>query len=321
MRNRFFAAIDMGTNSFHLIIVEVLPDGAFRIIDREREVIRLGLNTGEDLSFIADEEVEKAIKILSGFKKLADYYKAELKAVATSAVREAKNQKEFLDVLFRTTGINVEVINGTREAALIYTGVQRALPVADKNVLCVDIGGGSSEFIFGEKGSINFAESIKIGAVRLSKKFFPDYILNNQAIKECSDYAEEQITKNTNINFNIDFEYAVGTSGTMQSAAWMIAHPGKIRNSKSLNSFSFTHDQLTDITKLILSYKTLDERKLIKGIELKRADILPAGLIILKKVFELFNIKSMVISEYALREGIISEMLSSDNKQHLTPNN
>lgn len=311
----------MGTNSFHLIIVEVLPDGAFRIIDREREVIRLGLNTGEDLSFIADEEIEKAIKILSGFKKLSDYYKAEIKAVATSAVREARNQKEFLEKVFNSTGINVEVINGTREAALIYRGVLRALSVADKNVLCVDVGGGSSEFIYGEKGSINFAESIKIGAVRLSKKFFPDYILKNQAIKDCSEYAEEQITKNSGINFKIDFEYAVGTSGTMQSVAWMIANPGKIRNNKSLNGFSFTYEQLKDITKMILSYKTLDERKLIKGIELKRADILPAGLIILNKVFELFNIKSMVISEYAVREGIISEMLSSDHKQNLTPNN
>ncbi len=320
VRNRFFAAIDMGTNSFHLIIVEVLPDGAFRIIDREREVIRLGLSAGKDLSFITDEEIEKAIKILAGFKKLSDFYKAELKAVATSAVREAKNQKEFLESVLNSTGINVEVIDGSREASLIYKGVQRALPVVDRNVLCVDIGGGSSEFIFGEKGSITFAESIKIGAVRLSKKYFTDYVLTNQAIKDCSDYAEEQITKNSGINFNINFEYAVGTSGTMQSAAWMIAHPGKIRNSKSLNSFSFTRDQLTDITKLILSYKTLEERKLIKGIELKRADILPAGLIILNKVFELFSIKSMTISEYALREGIISEMLSSNHKQHLTHN-
>lgn len=321
MRNKFFAAIDMGTNSFHLIIVEVLPDGAFRIIDREREVIRLGLTTGNDLSFIADEEIEKAVRILSGFKKLSDFYKAEIKAVATSAVRESKNQKEFLDAVYNSTGISVEVVDGFKEAALIYSGVQRALPVADKNVLCIDIGGGSSEFIFGEQGNINFAESIKIGAVRLSKKFFPDYVLSSSRIKDCAEYAEAQITNSGNINFNIDFEYSVGTSGTMQSAAWMIAHPGKLRNTKSLNGFTFTYEQLKEITKLILSYKTLDERKLIKGIEQKRADILPAGLIILNKVFELFNIKSMTISEYALREGIISEMVLSDHKQHLTPNN
>lgn len=314
MRNKYFAAIDMGTNSFHLIIVEVMPDGAFKIVDREREVIRLGLNKGEDLSFIAEDETNRAIKILSGFKKLADHYNAEFKAVATSAVREAKNKEEFLERVLRETEIKVYVIDGSREASLIYLGVQKALSVNDKDVLCIDVGGGSSEFIFGQKGKIVFAESIKIGAVRLSKKFFPDYVLTEHLIKDCSDFAEEQIRVNANINLKIEIDEAVGTSGTMQSAAWMIAHPGKLRNNKSLNGFSFAYDQLKELTEKILHYKTLEERKLIKGIELKRADILPAGLIILCKVFELFNLKRMTISEYALREGIISEMLATHSK-------
>jgi exopolyphosphatase/guanosine-5'-triphosphate,3'-diphosphate pyrophosphatase len=193
---------------------------------------------------------------------------------------------------------------------LIYYGIQRALAVKNKDVLCIDIGGGSSEFLFGKKGEVDFAESIKIGAVRLSKKFFPDYIVTEQSIKNCSEYAEEQIRANKNINFNITIDEAVGSSGTMQSAAWMIAFPRKVRNGKSLNGFSFTSKQLMDVTELILNCKTLEERKQIKGIELKRADILPAGLIILNKVFQLFNLKRMTISEYALREGIISEMLT-----------
>lgn len=309
MRNSFFAAIDMGTNSFHLIIVEVMPDGAFKIVDREREVIRLGLHKGKDLSFIADEEADRAVKILSNFIKVAGYYKAEFKAVATSAVREAKNKNDFLERVLRETGITVEVIDGRKEAGLIYLGIQRALPVKAKDVLCIDIGGGSSEFILGNKGKIVFAESIKIGAVRLSKKFFPDFVLSKQSIKDCSDYAEELIRANKNLKFDVTIDNAVGSSGTMQSAAWMIAHPGKIRNSKSLNGFTFSYDKLEELTDKILRYKTLEERKLIKGIELKRADILPAGLIILNKVFQLFKLNIMTISEYALREGIISEML------------
>ena len=180
------AAIDMGTNSFHLIIVEMREDGSIKFLDREREFIRLGSELGEDLSFISEGETAKAISVLQNFSSIAKYYKADIRAVSTSAVREAKNKNNFIDEVFKQTGIKVETIEGTEEAKLIFLGMKNALPLNDKSVLGIDIGGGSTEFIYGVNGIPVYAESVKVGAVRLSKKFFPDFIITESSIKDCN---------------------------------------------------------------------------------------------------------------------------------------
>ena len=146
------AAIDIGTNSFHLIIVEVRKDGELKFLDRQREFLRLGSELGEDLSFISENEKVKAISVLKRFSTLAKYHKAKIRAVSTSAVREAKNKNEFIESVFEQTGVKVETIEGTEEANLIFLGMKNALPINDKSVLGIDIGGGSTEFIFGVNG-------------------------------------------------------------------------------------------------------------------------------------------------------------------------
>jgi exopolyphosphatase/guanosine-5'-triphosphate,3'-diphosphate pyrophosphatase len=310
MLSNNIAAIDMGTNSFHLIIVSVKKNGTFKVLDREREVIRLGANEGKDLSFISKEETGNAIKILLRFKKLAQYYNAKIRAVATSAVREARNKGDFIRYVKDSTGINIEIIDGKHEAALIFLGIKNALNIESKKVLCLDIGGGSSEFIYGNDGKTVFAESIKIGAVRLSKMFFPNFLLTEGTLKKCEKYVEEQIKSDGKINFNADYDLAVGSSGTIQSAAALIYFLRNGRRAKFLNGFHFNKDELYGITNEILSKKTFEERLKINGIEEKRADILPAGLIILNKAFELFKIENLTVSDYALREGIILDTIN-----------
>lgn len=312
---KYFAAIDMGTNSFHLIIVEKRKDGSFKIVDRERKVIRLGSDSKDDFKFISLEESKRALEILLGFKKLSSKYKAEIRAVATSAVREAQNKNKFIKNVLKETGIVVEIIEGKHEAKLIFQGAKQALNLYNKKVLCIDIGGGSTEIILGNNGEPIFVESIKIGAVRMSKKFFPEYALSKKALIECEKFIEHQIISNKNISFNKDFEITVGTSGTIQSAASIIRSRLKEENNKSLNGFSFNEIQLKEITCEILEAKNLQERQKIKGIDKKRADILPAGLIILNKIFDLFNLKNITISEYALREGVILKMIEEDEKR------
>ncbi len=305
LHKKYVAAVDIGTNSFHLIIAEVDKEKNIKIIEREREVIRLASHQGNELSHISNGEMEKAVITLLHFKKLAEKHNAKLRAVATSAVREADNKEYFLSEIFSKTGIKIEVIDGREEAKLIFSGVQKALPINVKNVLCVDIGGGSAEFIYAEKGNIIFAESIKIGAVRLSRKFFPDYIINDLSQQKCENYIEEKLKENSTIDFNIPIEVAVGSSGTIQSAAMMINYQSKKLPVSKMNGFNFSAAELNDLLKKILSLKTKEERLSVEGLENKRADIIPAGLLILKKCFELFGIKDMIISEYALREGIL----------------
>ncbi|MHB1687570.1 MAG: Ppx/GppA phosphatase family protein [Ignavibacteriaceae bacterium] len=320
MQNRYLAAIDVGTNSFHIIIVKVLENGSFKIIDREREVIRLGAagirplgKSKNSLSHISNDEIFKAIKILFGFKKIAYFYGAEIRAVATSAVREAKNRKEFIDKIFNETGIKIEVIDGRDEAKLIYIGASKAMSLQNKKALCIDIGGGSTEFVLADKGKIIFAESVKVGTVRLSKKFFHNFVLTEQSVNECTAFVEEQILSNMKIKSKEKFELAVGSSGTIQSIAAMVNYWKKGKDVKSLNNFSFSAGELKEIASEIMKRKTSAERLLIKGIEQKRADIIPAGIIILTKIFEIFNLKEITVSEYALREGIILDSISSSS--------
>jgi exopolyphosphatase/guanosine-5'-triphosphate,3'-diphosphate pyrophosphatase len=309
--NKCVAAIDMGTNSFHLIIVQVKSDGSFKIIDREREVIRLGSHKGKEFSWISEGEIEKAIDVLRDFAKIALFYKAELRAIATSAVREAKNKEEFMDRVFEETEITVEAVDGRTEAELIYLGVQHALDVQDKRILCVDIGGGSTEFLLGENGISEFAESIKVGAVRLSKLFFPDYNLSPSAIENCRRYVKDKFSTNSNLNPNHNFEMAVGTSGTIVAAASIISFRRTGKFKKSLNGFTFTADEVFELTFDILKCKSPVDRLFIEGMEIKRADIIPAGLIILTEVFQTFKLKEMTVSENALREGIIIDTISN----------
>lgn len=313
MASKYIAAIDMGTNSFHLVIVQVKENGTFKVVDREREVIRLGSSQGKDLSFIAAEELDNALKIMRRFKKLAEYYKAPIRAIATSAVREARNKDDFIQSVKELTSIKVEVIDGKHEAELIFAGANKALKLSDKNTLCIDIGGGSTEIIFGKDGKPVFAASVKAGAVRLSKKFFPNYILTEETIRECEQYAENEIKAEPGISFNKKYELAVGASGTIQSVAAMIYYYREGKRAKVLNGFSFTKDELLKIADEVLSKKTLEERLKIKGIEEKRADIIPAGLIILRQIFRLFKIENMTVSDFALREGIILETIAEEN--------
>ncbi len=312
MPNRFLAAVDMGTNSFHLIIVKIKKDGSFKIVDREREIIRLASHKGRGLSLITKEETEHAIKILSGFKKLASFYNAEMRAIATSAVREAHNKAHFVKAVLVATGIKVEPVDGREEAKLIFTGAKKALELNDKKAFCMDIGGGSTEFVLGNNGEPEFAESIKIGAVRLSRMFFPDFLITDNALKVCGEYVGDEIHSNKNIKFNRKFDIAVGSSGTIESAASMIYYLRHQRPKKSPNGFTFTHDELKAVTAAVMECKTRDERLAIKGMEAKRADIIPAGLVILNKAFEIFKLKSLTISEFALREGIILRMIEEN---------
>ncbi len=200
---KYLSALDIGTNSFHLIIVEVLENQDFKIIDREREVIRLASHKGNGLSFITDEEIENAIRAIKKFKKISDKYGTEINAIATSAVRESENKDDFILKVYGATGVLIKTIEGSREAELIYKGAEKALSLKDKKVLCIDIGGGSTEFVFAKNGEIIFAESIKIGAVRLTKKFFPNYEINTSSLKECEEYIVELISSNKKIQFDI----------------------------------------------------------------------------------------------------------------------
>jgi len=310
--NQKLAAIDIGTNSFHLIIVSMKENGDFEIIDREKEVIRLGEGSGGDIKLIKEEAQIRAIQTLKRFKGIADSHQAVIRAVATSAVRESQNKLEFIKKVYEQTGIEIETISGNEEARLIYLGVLRAVPIFEKKILVIDIGGGSTELLVGEKGKTLYSTSLKLGAVRLTQRFFSNYEIDTNSINACRKMVElELINVAESINV-IGFDLCVGSSGTIMSAGLMIEafKKGKLQEGTILNNYEFIRKDFSIVRDEVLGRKTPARRKKIPGLDVKRADIIPAGIIILDEIFNLFDSKRITISGYALREGIIIDTLN-----------
>ncbi len=306
------AAIDIGTNSFHLIVAKILDDASFEIVDREKEVIRLSEGTVGDIKLISSDAMERGIRALNNMKGIAQSHNAEICAAATSALRESLNKDEFIEKVYSQTGIKINLVSGDEEARLIYLGILRALPVFDKQILCVDIGGGSAEFTIGLKGKIIYSKSLKLGAVRLSQMFFPDFQLDEAKIEECRNWIHGTLYPITREIKRINFDLAIGSSGTIMSTGIMISADNKIPvpPNKILNNFSFSAKELSKISDKVLSAKTPEKRIKLRGIDEKRADIFPAGLLILNEIFSLLKLKNMTISGYALREGIIADQIT-----------
>lgn len=299
------AAIDIGTNSFHLIIAEISKNREIKLLDRERVFLRIGNDKQNGLSIISTQDTATAANVLLNFKHLADLHKAKIFAVATSAVREASNNKDFIKLIFKQTGIKINIIDGKTEAKLIFLGMKNALTLQKFNILGIDIGGGSTEFIYAVNNKVKYAESVKIGAVRLSNLFFPKYRITKTSVTKCENYVEQSIRQQIDLKVFNKIDFAVGSSGTVDTICLVKSYQtdGTIR--KKLNGYEFTKDEFANVYALIMNLKTPEERSLIPGLESKRADIIPAGLIILKKIFQLFQVNKMVLSEYALREGVV----------------
>ncbi|GBD91704.1 exopolyphosphatase [bacterium BMS3Abin04] len=315
------AAIDIGTNSFHLIVVKVKEKGNFEIIDREKEVIRLGEGNIGDIKFITPAATQRAITTLLRFKTIADSHEAKIRAVATSAVRESLNKNEFIKKVYDQTNIEIEVISGHEEARLIYLGVLKAVPVFDQKALCIDIGGGSTEFAIGKEGKLKYSTSLKLGAVRLTRKFFPDYVVTNKRIDECRAWVEGILYKVIKEIEDIKFDTCIGSSGTIMASGLIIYSKSNKLDSqlKILNNFTFTGKDLSAVSMEILSAKKEEDRKKIGGLDPKRADIIPAGIIIFKTIIDMLKINKVTISGYALREGIIIDTLQKEKHSTLQP--
>ncbi|XP_024378987.1 uncharacterized protein [Physcomitrium patens] len=320
------AAVDMGTNSFHMVVVRADKQGRFQLMDTEKEDVRLGSGSS-DLSVITPDAEIRALAALKRFKTLAQIRKAEMRVVATSAVREARNRRTFVQRVRDAVGLDVEVLSGTEEACLIYQGVLQALPVFEKTVLVVDIGGGSTEFVLGNRGKPTYATSLKLGHIRLSQQFLSDgpnkkEELKKEQVEELRRHirvilADSGVIDQVQAN---EFEVAIGSSGTIESIEQMIHYtvtttsaPQVVdgqQNKGSLRDREFTADELNQAVKKICKVKTVEQRAKIPGLPEKRADVIVAGAVLLEEIFLALGITKMKVSPYALREGVVVDTLA-----------
>ena len=298
------AAIDVGTNSFHLVVARVSPSGGLEILCRDKEVVRLGSGSG-DMRLLTAEAIDRGIGALRGLVKTAASFGATVRAVATSAVREAENRREFLDRAAAEAGIDVEVVSGTEEARLIHLGVVQALSVYDRRILLVDIGGGSTELLIGLGDRPLAARSVKLGHVRLTERFFPGGVADAAAVRECRAYVRSFLTPVGHDLSPLGYELAVGSSGTIATIAQMAEHRRNGPGDRWVNNVSFSRAELAEVTDAVLSAPTPEARRSLGGLDERRADVIVAGALLLEGTFECFGVPSITVSGYALREGVL----------------
>ncbi len=304
------AAIDLGTNSFHAVIADLYTDGSFRRLDDLKEMVELakgGLGTR-----LADDAFARGIEALKKIKVLCDSYEVEkILAYATSAIREAENGGEFIQASIDQVGIKINAIPGTVEAELIGYAVQHGLMLKDQAEMVVDIGGGSVEFIILNRYEFHFLMSKKIGVSRMTDIFAPDDPITEKDITRLEEHyagvlegLKPEIDK-----YNV--QTIIGSSGTMQAIALIIAARKGLPVDITLNEFSYTRD---DFMAFYQEFIHLDEaaRLNVKGLDAKRVRFINTGVVLVKWLLTAFDIEQVKISTQALREGIIIRYLKNE---------
>jgi exopolyphosphatase/guanosine-5'-triphosphate,3'-diphosphate pyrophosphatase len=304
------AAVDIGTNSVHGVVARMTTvDGVPRldILDREKEMVRLGSSAG-DMSELSGEAIDRAVAALDRFRQVAESHGAPIAAVATSAVREAENRDVFIDRAWAEASVHVDVISGLEEARLIHLGILQGVPVFDRRLLLCDIGGGSTELLVGLQGEVLASRSLKLGAIRLTRRFFDGERVHPGAVDACRRHVRSTLAPFAREVQRHELEVAVGSSGTITALAEMAAVRATGERPRSVASLTFSREQLAEVVAALIAAPTNEARAHLSGLDAGRADIIVAGALILEQVVEVFCIEELLVSDYALREGVLLDL-------------
>ncbi|MES2552770.1 MAG: exopolyphosphatase [Pseudomonadota bacterium] len=302
------AAVDLGSNSFRLQLARVV-DGQLIFHDSLREAVRLGAGLDKN-NFLDADAQRRAMDCLKRFsERLRGLPPQAVRAVATNTFRVAKNSRQLLEEAEAALGFPIEIIAGREEARMIFVGVSHSLPVAAHKRLVIDIGGGSTEFIIGEGVEPIEMESLYMGCVSYSLKFFPEGRLSEENFQKAQLAAASEI-QNIRKNFMPGkWQEAVGSSGTARSL-------GEILRLNGLSDGAITPDGLQGLRSLAIKAK--ESKKLqLEGLSSDRAAVLPGGLSIMLAAFDSLKITDMTISSSALREGVLYELLGRMHHQDI----
>ena len=299
----YFAAIDIGSNSVHLVVSRIDRFGNMEFLDSEKLSIRLGQELGTD-GLISKLGFQKAAHAIKHMLEIAAPYKCTVKAVATFAVRSASNKEEFIHTIKRETGIHVEIIDGQEEARLAFLGMRYGLDIEDKLTLGVDIGGGSTEIILARGDEILFVTSLKLGAVTLSQNLFLGKTPTPKKIKKLEDYIYLRIAALEDEIKPYSFKCAVASSGTAKTIAGIDARLKKTALSDE-NGYNFTKSNLDVICKKMVNLRTPKKIKSELKVDESRSEIILAGSLILQSLTKVLKVKTWTVTTYGLREGVV----------------
>jgi len=311
---RVVTFIDLGTNSFRMLIVRLNPNHSYTILSRQKQQVRLG--EGEfEAEEITSAAMDRAVIVAKMFMDLARTFHAEeFVAVATSATREASNQNELLHRIRQEAGLDIRVISGREEARLIYLGVASAVHLVGRRIFCIDIGGGSTEIAIGDAQGYTHLDSFRIGAIRLANVYpCPDErgIVGPAQQKKIQQHVKNAIVHATSAIGSLKPECAIGGSGTIVNLAEIAVkalHPASVTEPRS-NGHTLKYKELKKIIEL-LSPLTLEQRRRVPGINPERADIIIPGAIILEVFMKELGLLEISVTSRGLQDGLLVDYLS-----------
>ncbi len=296
--------MDLGSNSFHLVIADVHPDGSFTPVSGEKEMLRLGDVVSRE-GMITLEAADAAVATMRRFRLIAEAAGAtEILACATSALRSASNGDEVLDRIEREAGITADVIDGLEEARLIFTAIRAAVTIDPAPAVCFDLGGGSLEIMVGDVGGLAWAASERLGVARLSAEFVRSDPISSADRRRLRKHILDVLGPRAVEVGELEPKMAIGSSGTIEDLGHMIAARRDTKMPLTLHHLSFTRDELDELRDVLVE-STNAQRKKIEGLDAKRVDLIVAGAELMSIAMELFDVHDMTVSEWALREGMV----------------
>ena len=298
------AAIDVGTNSIHMIVVEKQKHG-YRVIDKEKDMVQLGRGSLEGRP-LTDDAVERGVEALRRMAGIAERWQVQdVVAVATSAIREAPNGRRFITAAKKASGIDVRVISGEEEAEYIYRAVRSAVDFHGGTSLVIDIGGGSVELIVGTSDEVYLTASEPVGALRMAQMFGLDGASTPAMIDECRAYVRKRLKKSLSRISSLGFDFAVGTSGTIVALA-ELGWNGTESVSSGLRWLS--RKRLRELIDA-LTPLSVTERVRRFPIDERRAQTILAGAVVLHEIMRKLESEQLHACDAALREGIVEYVL------------
>jgi exopolyphosphatase / guanosine-5'-triphosphate,3'-diphosphate pyrophosphatase len=302
-RNRI-AAIDVGTNSIHMIVVEEQKRG-YRVIDKEKEMVQLGRGSLEGRP-LTDDAIERGVEAMKKMAGIAERWQVkEVVAVATSAIREAPNGRRFITLAQKASGIKVRVISGEEEADYIYRAVRSAIDFHGGTALAIDIGGGSVELIVGTTDQVYLTSSEPLGALRMAQMFELDRAATPARIDECRAWVRKRLKKLLARIAALGFDFTVGTSGTIMTLATLMSN-GDESVSSGLRWLS--RKRLRELIDALTPLSASDRAKRF-ALDERRAETILGGAIVLYEIMRGLELQQLRAVDAALREGIVDSVL------------
>ena len=308
-QSRMVAAVDLGSNSFHMVIASLEENGSLRIIDTIKEMVRLGAGL-DSKNYLDEESQQRALGCLNRFsQRLQNIHKEDIRIAGTNTLRIAKNARKFIKRARKVLSHQIEIISGIEEARLVYHGAIYSLAELGNKRLVVDIGGGSTEVIIGENLRPMKLESLEMGCVSITKKFFADGQITKSRLKAADIFVRREIEPIKREYLKTGWEQCVGTSGSIRSIS-------KVLLTNEITDGTITDKGLKLLLDKVLEFEVIHKIK-FDGLINQRQPVFIGGLVVLNAVFKALKLKQMMASDGALREGLMLDIVGRIKHQDI----